>query len=108
MVQSGKYVELSWQVSGAKDIQLSPGIGAVKAKGNRSVKLLKEQQFTLTAKSLFGFSSQATVCVQVIEKVKLNFETKLDFPKTEFTIKTPKKEINTQLNIPIPKLNFKK
>ncbi|HYL77932.1 MAG TPA: protein kinase [Bryobacteraceae bacterium] len=53
-VTAGQRVHLSWSVSGASEVTITPGIGTVKAQGGVDVPLAKTTEFVLTAKDEGG------------------------------------------------------
>ncbi len=65
-VPAGQTVHLSWSVSGASEVTISPGIGVVKPEGSVDIPLRKTTEFTLVAKNEKGeaASSSTTVLVE--------------------------------------------
>ncbi|MGA2435904.1 MAG: OmpA family protein [Bryobacteraceae bacterium] len=53
-IERGQSAMLSWKVSDATDISIAPGIGAVDARGSRSVSPADTTTYTLTAKGPGG------------------------------------------------------
>ncbi len=65
-VPAGQTVHLTWSVSGASEVTISPGIGVVKPEGSMDIPLRKSTEFTLVAKNEKGeaASSSTTVLVE--------------------------------------------
>ena len=65
-VPAGQTVHLTWSVSGASEVTISPGIGVVKPEGSLDIPLRKTTEFTLVAKNEKGeaASSSTTVLVE--------------------------------------------
>jgi len=65
-VAAGQTVHLTWSVSGASEVTISPGIGVVKPEGSLDIPLSRTTEFTLVAKNEKGeaASSSTTVLVE--------------------------------------------
>jgi serine/threonine protein kinase len=65
-VTAGQTVHLTWSVSGASEVTISPGIGVVKPEGSVDIPLSRTTEFTLVAKNEKGeaASSSTTVLVE--------------------------------------------
>jgi len=65
-VPAGQTVHLTWSVSGASEVTISPGIGVVKPEGSVDIPLSRTTEFTLVAKNEKGeaASSSTTVLVE--------------------------------------------
>jgi hypothetical protein len=68
MVTAGQPLTLSWNVSGASRVSISPDIGSVEAGGSRSVTPTADTTYTITALSSGGPSSKS-VSVHVLPPV---------------------------------------
>ncbi|HEY6390124.1 MAG TPA: hypothetical protein VIX89_02530, partial [Bryobacteraceae bacterium] len=64
-VPAGQTVHLTWSVSGASEVTISPGIGAVKPEGSVDIPLSRTTEFTLVAKNEKGESASSSTTVLV-------------------------------------------
>jgi serine/threonine protein kinase len=64
LAAAGK-VHLTWQVSGATEVEISPGIGKVDAQGSAEVQVDRTTTYTLIARDASGKQEQGTAIVQV-------------------------------------------
>ncbi len=66
-ITTGQAVRLSWSVTGASEVNITPGVGTVKPQGTVDVPLRKTTEFTLVAKNQKGESATSTTTVTVAE-----------------------------------------
>lgn len=71
-VVAGNPGTLSWSVTNATSVSISPGIGAVASSGSTDVTPTQNTAYTLTATNAFGPSS-STVTVNVVPESQPNF-----------------------------------
>jgi serine/threonine protein kinase len=64
-VPSGQKVHLSWSVSGASQVIITPGIGTVKGEGSADVPVSRATEFVLTAKNDAGNSTSRAMTVTI-------------------------------------------
>ena len=64
-VPAGQPVHLTWSVSGASQVSITPGIGTVKAQGSADVPVSRTTEFVLTAKNDAGNSSSRAMTVTI-------------------------------------------
>jgi serine/threonine protein kinase len=64
-VPAGQMAHLTWSVSGASEVTISPGIGVVKPEGSVDIPLRQTTQFTLVAKNEKGEAASSSTTVQV-------------------------------------------
>jgi serine/threonine protein kinase len=70
-VRAGDEFVLEWNVSGASEVAISPGLGAVPPAGRTRVRAGGTTRFTLTAASYFGAVASAAVVVTVVARTVL-------------------------------------
>jgi hypothetical protein len=66
-IPAGKKVHLSWSVSGASEVTITPGIGTVKSEGGADVALAKTTEFVLTARNEKGEAISSSTIVTVAQ-----------------------------------------
>lgn len=76
---------LSWNVSNATEVSITPGIGAVAAAGSRTVTPAKTTTYTLSANNAYGLS-QKTVTVNIVSATG-SISTPLLIPAVPFNAK---------------------
>jgi hypothetical protein len=65
VIPAGQSAHLSWSVSGASQVTITPGVGTVKPEGGVNIPLQKTTEFVLVAKNEKGESATSTVTVVV-------------------------------------------
>jgi len=66
-VIAGRKVHLSWSVSGASQVVITPGVGTVQSQGGADVALAKTTEFVLTAKNEKGEADTRSTTVTVAQ-----------------------------------------
>jgi len=96
--EKGKSSSLTWSVSGASKVSISPGIGTVGLTGSQSISPSKTTTYTLTATNEFG-STKATKVVLVKESSSSSSQKTVSNSSTSTsTQKQPSTDNKTELN----------
>jgi hypothetical protein len=68
----GDEVSISWKISGAEVVSVSPSIGQVNLVGLRKIRATQTSSFTITAASHFGVVSTRVLSIYVAKRTALN------------------------------------
>jgi len=67
VVQKGMEAVVTWKVYGAESVRIEPRFGRVPAEGQRTIRVDKEEQFTLKATTYFGVVTSRSVGIRLLK-----------------------------------------
>ena len=70
-VREGMETEIQWKIDGAEEVRIDPKIGSVPPEGRVTVRLGREAEFVIIAKSYFGATSAGALSIRLLKATAL-------------------------------------
>jgi len=97
-LEEGKSSSLTWSVSGASKVSISPGIGTVGLTGSQSISPSKTTTYTLTATNEFGSTEATKIVLVQASSASSSQKTVSNSSTSTSTQKQPSTDNETELN----------